>query len=143
MPVMGMTATAHRSGGGLRHEIDVNGRHAIWTDEPEGIGGADTGPTPHELLPAALAGCIATMIGLYADRRGWPLTGVVVDVDYDADAEPRTFAVDVQLPADLTEDQVDRLRRVVETCPVRRALQAGFRFEERLTQRSPEPAGTH
>jgi putative redox protein len=133
---MSITATAQRTGGGLRHEIDVNGRHTIWTDEPKSLGGTDTGPAPHELLPAALAGCIATMIALYAEPRGWALGDVVVDVDYDTEADPRSFEIEVQLPADLTAEQVARLRHVVETCPVRRALDAGFRLEERVMQRS-------
>jgi putative redox protein len=133
---MSITATAQRRGEGLRHEIDVNGRHTIWTDEPESLGGTDTAPAPHELLPAALAGCIATMIALYAERRGWALGDVVVDVDYDTEADPRSLETAVQLPEDLTAEQVARLRHVVETCPVRRALDAGFRLEERAVQRS-------
>ena len=48
---MSFTATARRTGTGLRHEIDVNGRHTIVTDEPESLGGTDTAPAPHELLP--------------------------------------------------------------------------------------------
>ena len=49
---MSFTASARPVNGSLRHEIDVNGRHTIVTDEPEGLGGTDTGPAPHELLPA-------------------------------------------------------------------------------------------
>ena len=67
---MSLNATARRAGDGLRHEIDIDGRHTIVTDEPEELGGIDAGPTPHELLPAALAGCIATMISMYADTEG-------------------------------------------------------------------------
>ena len=40
-----MTATAHSVDGALRHEIDVNGRHIIVTDEPQRLGGTDEGPT--------------------------------------------------------------------------------------------------
>jgi len=135
---MSFTASARPIEGTLRHETDVNGRHTIVTDEPERLGGADGGPAPHELLPAMVASCVSTMVALYARRHGWALEGMHVDVDYDSEAEPRRVAIDVHLPASLTSEQVDRLRRVAETCPVRRAFEAGFRFEERIVRdRSP------
>lgn len=55
-----MYATARSAGNGLRHEVDVNGRHVITTDEPSSLGGTDAGPAPHELLPATLAACVST-----------------------------------------------------------------------------------
>jgi putative redox protein len=135
---MSMSATARRVGSSLKHEVEVNGRHTIVTDEPEQLGGSDLGPAPHELLVATLAACIATMIAMYAQNRGWDIGETAVDVDYDADSSPRRFAIDVQLPNDLTPDQQRRLARVAETCPVRRALESGFAFEERIFT-SPRP----
>ena len=129
---MSMTATARRAGNGLKHEVDVNGRHTIVTDEPEHLGGTDQGPAPHELLAATLASCIATVIAMYAQNRGWDIGETAVDVDYDPNSSPRHFAIDMRLPNDLTPDQRRRLERVAETCPARRALEAGFSFEERI-----------
>ncbi len=138
---MSMTATARRVGDGLKHEVDVNGRHTIITDEPERLGGSDEGPAPHELLAATLASCISTMIDMYAQNRGWEIGETAVEVDYDPDSVPRRFAIDIHLPHDLTPEQRRRLERVAETCPVRRALEAGFAFEERvLTAREPRAA---
>jgi organic hydroperoxide reductase OsmC/OhrA len=82
---MSYTATARSIDGTLLHEIDVNGRHTITTDEPKTLGGTDTAPSPHELLAAMLASCVSTMIVLYAQRREWDLGDFRVDVDYDAD----------------------------------------------------------
>ena len=136
---MGMTATARRVGNTLKHEVDVNGRHVIVTDEPERLGGTDEAPAPHELLAAMLASCVATMIAMYAQNRGWNVGETAVDVDYDTDSVPHRVTVDVHLPNDLTADQQRRFKRVAETCPARRALEAGFTFEERLvTTRTPE-----
>lgn len=129
---MSFTATARPIDNTLKHEVDVNGRHTIITDEPESLGGTDAGPAPHELLPATLASCISTMIVLYAQRKAWGVNGLSVDVFYDNEADPRKFDVTLHFPEELTEDQVDRLRRVADTCPVRRALEADFLFEERL-----------
>ncbi len=129
---MAFTASARPVGGTLRHEIDVNGRHTIATDEPVSMGGADAGPAPHELLAAMLASCVSTMMVLYARRHDWDLGEMRVEVDYDADVTPRRALVSIHLPAGLTADQVARLERVAATCPVRRALEAGFAFEERV-----------
>ncbi len=129
---MSLTATARRSGPGLRSEVEVNGRHLLVTDEPESLGGTDAGPAPHELLPATLAACVMTMIAVYAQKHGWDVGEASVDVDYDPEAMPRHCAVRIQLPEHLDQDQQRRLRRVAETCPVRRALEAGFEFDERI-----------
>jgi putative redox protein len=127
---MSFTASARPINGSLRHQIDVNGRHKITTDEPISLGGTDAGPAPHELLAAMVASCVSTMITLYAQRHEWRLDDVRVDVEYDAETTPRRVALRVHLPATLSQEQVARLRRVAETCPVRRAFEAGFEFDE-------------
>ncbi|HXR13248.1 MAG TPA: OsmC family protein [Solirubrobacteraceae bacterium] len=134
---MSFTASAHPIDGTLRHEIDVNGRHTIITDEPEGLGGTDSAPAPHELLPAMVASCVSTMITLYARRHDWNIEGVRVDVDYDLDTTPRHLGLALHLPDSLDADQVARLRRVADTCPVRRAFEAGFVFEEEIVLDPP------
>lgn len=135
---MSMTATARPTGTGFEHEIDVNGRHTIVTDEPVRLGGSDRGPAPHELLAATLASCVATMVAMYARNRGWELGETSVDVDYDPERVPRAFTVELRLPDGLTDEQLRRLVRVAQTCPVRRALEGGFAFEERVTVGQPE-----
>jgi len=137
---MSFTATARSIEGTLRHEIDVNGRHTITTDEPESLGGTDTAPAPHELLAATLASCVSTMVVLYARRHDWNVGDVRVDVNYDADVTPRAVEVTLHLPDGLTNEQTERLRRVADSCPVRRALQAGFIFEERIEHDLPAAA---
>lgn len=129
---MTFTASARSIAGSLCHEIDVNGRHTIITDEPNELGGTDAGPAPHELLPAMVAGCVSTMIVLYARRHGWDLGEVRVEVEYNAEATPRQVTVDIHLPEGLSDDQAARLRRVADTCPVKRAFEAGFDFERDL-----------
>ena len=129
---MTITASAHWAGKALRQHVDVNGRHTIVTDEPERLGGEDSGPAPLELLPATLAACIATMISLYAKRKGWDVGGMAVDVEYDDEASPRSFEVVVRLPENVTPEQLERFEHVARTCPARRAMEAGFSFEERF-----------
>jgi putative redox protein len=131
------TATATRLGDTLTHEVDVNGRHHMLTDEPEAIGGFDLAPAPHELLAAALASCVSTTVAIYARRHGWAIGEVSVDVDYDSDTVPRQFDVTVHLPAGLSDDQRTRLTRVAQSCPVARAFETGFTVEEHIGEPAP------
>jgi len=132
---MTMTATTRRLGK-LRHTVDVNGRPSLLTDEPLRLGGTDEAPAPHELLPAALASCVATMVALYAERHGWDVGDTTVHVEYDPEPTPRRVSVELHLADDLSADQVRRLERVAQTCPLRKALEAGFAFEERTVRTS-------
>src|SRR6266700_864101 len=114
---MSMTATAQPIDRTLRHEVDVNGRHIIVTDEPTRLGGTDAGPAPHELLPAMLAACVSTTIATYANARGLQLGELRVEVVYDPEPTPRQMELVVHVPAGLTPGQAERLRRIADACP--------------------------
>jgi len=129
---MSLIASARSSGDTLRQELLVDGRHHLVTDEPERLGGTDAGPAPHELLPAALAACVATTIRRYARTKGWALGELRVDVVYDNKSTPRHFDVTIDLPAGLAPEQVHRLMRVAAACPLRRSIDAGMVFDEHL-----------
>jgi putative redox protein len=129
---MSLTATARSIPGTLRQDILVDGRHRLTTDQPERIGGEGTAPAPHELFPAALAGCVASTLVLYARTKDWDLGEVTVDVDYDHHSSPRRVQIDVRLTGDLDPAQLTRLRKVAAACPLRRSIETGFEFEERL-----------
>jgi putative redox protein len=129
---MSLTATAHSAADTLRQDVLIDGRHRLVTDEPEHLGGTDRGPAPHELLPAALAACIATTIRTYARTKQWSLGELSVDVVYDHAATPRHFDVTIHLPDDLSDEQVRRIMQAAKTCPVRRSIEAGITFDEHL-----------
>ena len=61
---------------------------------------------------------------MYADRKEWPLDDVevTVEMEYGQPSVPKSFAVTVRLPKELSEDQVERLRTIAGRCPVHRAL---------------------
>jgi putative redox protein len=129
---MPLTATARSEGDTLRQEILVDGRHRLVTDEPARLGGGDEGPAPHELVPAALAACVVTTIRTYACTKGWDLGAIAADVVYDHKSTPRRFDVAIHLPAGLSDLQRQRILRVAEACPVRRAFEAGMVVHEHL-----------
>jgi putative redox protein len=110
------------------YQVDLRaGRHQLVADEPTARGGGDVGPPPFGLLVSALAACTATTLRMYAERKGWELSTIDVDVRYDiADGGPpgaitRTITVPVDLPA----DQRTRLADVAERTPVTLAIRGG------------------
>jgi putative redox protein len=133
---MSLTAVARAVPGTLRQDIEIDGRHHVITDEPERLGGHDTASSPHELLPAALAACVSTHLVMYARTKGWELGEVSVRVDYDHRSTPRRFTVDARLGAELTREQLARLHKVVVGCPVRKALEGGAEFTDRIEARA-------
>jgi putative redox protein len=136
--MVGLRASARSADGSLRQEVSIDGgRHVIVTDEPVRLGGGDAGPAPHELFPAALASCISTTISMYAHARGWEIGDVRVDVDYDHRSTPRRFAIELHLDPSLPDDRVMRLEKVAASCPVRRAIESGIVFDERVVLDEP------
>jgi putative redox protein len=134
---MSLTASARSVPGTLRQEVLIDGRHHLVTDEPESVGGGGSAPAPHELFPAALAACVSTTIVMYARTKSWPLDTVEVDVDYDHRSTPRRFDVVVHLDPSLPPELVRRLEKVAAGCPVRRAVESGIVFAERVVQDVP------
>jgi putative redox protein len=129
---MSLTASARSIPGTLRQEVLIDGRHRLLTDEPEAVGGNGSAPAPHELFPAALAACVSTTLVMYARTKKWRLDGVDVDVEYDHRATPRRFEIDIRVTGDLSAAQLDMLDKVAAACPVRRGIETGIEFVERL-----------
>jgi putative redox protein len=109
---------------GFAHDVEIQGGHRIVLDEPEEAGGTNEGPSPTLTVAAALAACVAITVEMYAGRKGWDLGDVQseVEMEYGDRGVPRSFAVTLRISADLTEDQVDRIRTIAGKCPVHRLL---------------------
>ena len=107
--------------GKFAQDISVAG-HRLRADEQIDKGGADTGATPHELLLAALGSCTAMTLKVYADRKGWPLRDVHVNLT-GANADggyviTRALTID----GDLDAEQRQRLVEIADKCPVHKTL---------------------
>src|SRR3712207_9538222 len=70
-----------RTGSTLRTEVMANG-YTLLADEPIGLGGANSGPTPYDYLLAALGSCTAMTLRMYADHKKWPLESVTVRLQH-------------------------------------------------------------
>jgi putative redox protein len=121
----------HREG--YTHEIKL-GDHSITADEPEEQGGQDMGPSPQELLSAALASCTAVTMEMYAKRKGWNLEGLEVEARYQPAERgcPTRFELVMRMPSHLSAEQVERLQVIAAKCPVHRTLEGEVAFDERV-----------
>jgi putative redox protein len=131
-----MRAISRRVSGKLKQHVSVRD-HRLTADEPVKHGGDDSGPSPQELLAASLASCTAITMEMYAERKGWDIGEVVVDVDYEPAqrGSPTRFVMNVQLPKELSADQRDRLMQIAAKCPVHRTLEGEVMFEETVELR--------
>jgi len=104
------------------------------SDEPAENGGTDEGPSPQELLAASLASCTAITMEMYADRKGWEVPDLSVDVSYEPAqrGSPTKFQMTVNLPKELPEEQRERLMQIAAKCPVHRALEGEVMFDEKV-----------
>jgi len=119
---------------GYAHEVELEG-HDLRVDEPTEHGGTDTGPRPTQLLGASLAGCIAITVEMYAERKGWDVGPVEVDVEMSYEGPvPTSFEVGLKLPPHLDAEQKRRLLVIATKCPVHKVLagEAHVNVVERL-----------
>ena len=131
-----MKATASRWNGTLRHRVQIR-KHELTADEPKDQGGTDQGPSPEELLAASLASCTAVTMEMYAQRKGWDIGDVTVDVNFEPAQRGSVtrFSLVVHLPKELPEEQREKLMQVAAKCPVHRTLEGEVMFEERVELR--------
>lgn len=118
-----------------------SGTHHILADEPAKFGGTNMGLTPYGFISAGLGACTSMTIRMYARRKGWPLTGISVDIlhakEHALDAENAGQKVDhferiIHLTGDLSEEQRNRLREIANKCPVHRTLEQSSTVTTRL-----------
>jgi putative redox protein len=81
---------------------------------------------------------------MYADRKGWPLEGAVLDLTHGrihvedcADCETAKGQIDeirvqLELLGDLSAEQRARLTEIAERCPVHRTLSTETRIRTRV-----------
>jgi putative redox protein len=119
---------------GYTHDVEVDGGHTIVIDEPPEEGGAGLGPMPTRVLTASLAACQAITIEMYANRKGWELGDVEVEVNGERgeDGNPTTFAIAIRIPEEIDDSQEKQLLTVASKCPVHRILAGEVAFDARI-----------
>lgn len=123
---------------GYAHSLTY-AHHTLIADEPPDHGGTDTGPTPTAMLAMSLAACTAITLEMYAERKGWDLGDVEVEVDYEREGDASTFEVAITIPSELSSEEEQRLQEIAGRCPVHRTLAGEVEITDRIVN-SPPPA---
>ncbi len=136
--------TVHTGRQGFRSGVAVR-QHTLVADEPKDAGGTDLGPTPYDLLGAALGTCTSMTLRMYADRKQWPLTGVTAHVAHarvhgddcatceEGEEFLTEFSRTLTLEGPLSDEQRQRLLEIADRCPVHRTLEARIEIATTLS----------
>ena len=111
-------------GAAMAQQLQVRS-HSLTADVSEAEGGADTGPSPHDLYDAALGACKALTVMWYARKKGIPVEDIHTRIERD-DSQERSgvykLAAKMQVKGDLTDAQLQELHAVAQKCPVHKLM---------------------
>ncbi len=133
----GQVSIAETRGGKFQAEV-VSGAHRLMADEPLSYGGLDTGPSPYDLLSAALGTCTSMTLRMYADHKKIDLerASVIVrhgkvhaqdcaDCGEGREGKIDRFERELVLEGNLDEVTRKRLTEIADRCPVHKTLEQG------------------
>lgn len=143
---VGQVSVAETGAGKFQAEI-VAGAHKLIADEPENFGGLDSGPSPYELLSAALGACTSMTLRMYAERKGIDLERVTVHVRHDKvhaedcedcgegrEGKIDRFERELVLQGNIDEPMRQRLKEIADKCPVHKTLEKGAAVVTKLRE---------
>ena len=111
-------------GAAMAQQLQVRS-HSLTADVSEAEGGADTGPSPHDLYDAALGACKALTVMWYARKKGIPVEDIHARIERD-DSQERSgvykLAAKLQIKGDLSDAQLQELHAVAQKCPVHKLM---------------------
>ena len=118
-----------------KFQCDIQTTSHQWVaDEPEKVGGENTGPDPYQHLLAGLGACTVMTLRMYANRKKYPMVNVIVKLTHNREHGEDCQSCDEQHPkidvinrtieftGDLNQEQIDKLLIIADKCPVHRTL---------------------
>lgn len=108
-----------------RTEVRASG-HTVIADEPLEVGGQDEGINPNEFLLGSLGTCTAMTLRMYADRKGWPVDRITVDLTMDTvkgNQQQTTYIKrHIKIDGDINAEQRQRMLEIADSCPLHKIL---------------------
>ena len=98
--------------------------HTLISDEPEEMGGNDLGFAPQELFASSLATCTIITLRMYADRKGWDLEDIRIEVTFERDTVANVTRLErnIEFIGNLDDTQKERLKVIANSCPIHKTL---------------------
>lgn len=108
--------------------------NTIIADEPVAVNGKDLGFAPKELLASSFGACTAITLRMYADRKGWDLSDVKVEVNLEWNEEKSKTVINrkIALFGTLDDSQRERLLKVANGCPIHKILSNPIQIDTQL-----------
>lgn len=116
------------------------GRHRLFADEPESVGGLDSGPSPYDFLSIALGACTSMTLRIYAEHKKLQLGRITVDVSHaktharDCEecseseraggARIDRFERRIVVEGEIAPELEEKLVEIAGKCPVHRTLES-------------------
>lgn len=140
----GDTIVSETGGGKFQNSVRT-GRHSLISDEPQSVGGLDSGPSPYDYLAAALGACTSMTIRMYADFKKLDVPQISVKVLHEkvhakdckicTDEERGgkgkidVFERTIDINGDIDEELRTKLLEIANKCPVHRTLEKGAKVK--------------
>lgn len=118
----------------------ASGNHRLFADEPKAYGGTDSGPSPYDFVSIGLGACTNMTLRMYADRKGWDIGKVSVEVDHakihaqdcvscSEDTKASVNKIDqfnrkITVKPGLDGEMMEKLLEIADKCPVHKTLHA-------------------
>lgn len=113
--------------GAEKYKVAIEWRNGILVaDEPVSVGGKDLGPDPYTLLLSSLAACTLSTLRMYADRKGWNIPGISVELNLSQETTgtlTTTISRNISFAEPVSEEQKERLLQIAQKCPVSKILE--------------------
>lgn len=130
---MSASATASLTLENYRTQVK-SGKHEIIVDEPESLGGKDTGMQPNELLAGSLASCTAITLKMYLDRKELDISDIQVNVELtQTESGENVFKRSISIEPKLEENLEKRALNVANKCPVHKLLEGSVLIETTIS----------
>lgn len=111
--------------------------HFAVIDEPLDKGGDDNGPTPVEYLLTAIGGCVSITLRMYAERKGWDLGKITVNVSQKEQLTPegikKSLIEEISFEKEVTEEQRTKLLEIAGKCPVAKMVKGETEINSKIT----------
>ncbi len=118
-----------------RAEAKMRNHYAV-IDEPVHKGGDDNAPTPVEYLLTAVGGCVAITLRMYAERKGWDLGEITVNVsqkqELTSEGIKKSLVEDISFEKEVTQEQKEKLVEIAGKCPVAKMLKGQTQVDSKI-----------
>ncbi len=110
--------------------------HFAVIDEPLDKGGDDNAPTPVEYLLTAIGGCVSITLRMYAERKGWDLGEITVNViqkqELTSEGIKKSLVEEISFEKEVSEEQKAKLLEIAGKCPVAKMVKGETEIETNI-----------